>query len=188
MAITQLDRIAALIVVDLQKGVVALPTFQPSSEIVSRSAKLAQAFRKRRWPVVLVNVKPGPPSRTQSGIPTRDLPPDWAELVPELEQKPGDYLVTKSKVSAFIGTPLDEYLRQQGVLQTVVAGIATSVGVEMTGRSAYDFGYNVVYVVDAMTDLNPEAHRYCVENVFPRFGETDTTDNVLQMLGVALAQ
>jgi nicotinamidase-related amidase len=55
--------------------------------------------------------------------------------------------------------------------------------VEATARSADDHGYNVVFVVDAMTDRDVETHQYCVEKMFPKFGETETTENVLKMLG-----
>jgi nicotinamidase-related amidase len=85
-------------------------------------------------------------------------------------------------VGAFIGTSLDETLRQRGVTQVFLTGIATSAGVESTARSAYDTGYNVVFVVDAMTDRDADAHRHCVEKTFPRLGETDTTDNMLRLL------
>jgi nicotinamidase-related amidase len=54
--------------------------------------------------------------------------------------------------------------------------------VESTARSAYDLGYSVALVVDAMTDRDADAHRYCVEKIFPRLGETDTTENVLKLL------
>ena len=91
--------------------------------------------------------------------------------------------MTKQRVGAFIGTSLDEYLRERGVTQVFLAGIATSSGVEATARSAYDLGYNVVLVVDAMTDRDPEAHRHSVEKVFPRLGETTTTDEVLLAVG-----
>lgn len=183
MPLTQLDTTAALIVIDLQKGIVALPTAHPSSEIVSRSAQLANAFRERGWPVVLVNVTGSAPGRTDAG--RRDLtslPADWADLVAELGPQPSDYLISKQRVGAFIGTSLDETLRQRGVTQVFLTGVATSAGVEATARSAHDHGYHVVLVVDAMTDRSDEAHRHTVEKVFPRLGETETTDNVLQRL------
>ena len=66
--------------------------------------------------------------------------------------------------------------------QVFLTGVATSAGVEATARSAHDHGYNVVLVVDAMTDLNADAHRYSVEKTFPRIGETETTENVLKHL------
>jgi predicted lysophospholipase L1 biosynthesis ABC-type transport system permease subunit len=39
-----------------------------------------------------------------------------------------------------------------------------------------------VLVVDAMTDRDAHAHRHCIEKIFPRLGETDTTTNVLKLL------
>jgi nicotinamidase-related amidase len=182
MPLTTLDTHAALIVIDLQKGIVALPTVHSTSEIVARSAQLARAFRARGLPVVLVNVTGAAPGRTDAGPRKFAFSDDWAELVPELEQQPGDILITKQRIGAFIGTRLDEILRQRVVTQVFFTGVATSAGVESTARSAHDYGYNVVFVVDAMTDRDADAHRLSVEKIFPRFGETDTTDNVLKFL------
>jgi nicotinamidase-related amidase len=99
-----------------------------------------------------------------------------------LGHHPDDYLVSKQRPGAFIGTSLNDYLRQRGVTQVFLTGIATSVGVESTARSAYDYGYNVVFVVDAMTDRDADSHRHSVEKIFPRLGEIDTTNNTLQRL------
>ncbi len=182
MPLTKLDTIAALIVIDLQKGIVGLPTVHPVSEIIGRAAQLARAFRERGLPVVLVNVTGTAPGRIDAKRPSFALSPDWAELVPELEQRPGDHLVSKQRWGAFIGKSLDDYLRQRGVTQVFLTGVSTSAGVESTARSAYDYGYNVALVMDAMTDRNADAHRHSVEQIFPRLGETDTTANVLKML------
>jgi nicotinamidase-related amidase len=95
---------------------------------------------------------------------------------------PSDHLITKKSWGAFLGTSLDDYLRRRGVTQPVLTGVATSAGVESTARSAYDLGYNVTLVVDAMTDRDPGAHRYCVEKLFPRLGETANTDDLLNLL------
>jgi nicotinamidase-related amidase len=182
MPLTQLDANAALIVIDLQKGIVGLPTAHPCAEIVARSAELARAFRDRGLPVVLVNVTAASPGRTDHGPRNFNFPHDWTELVPELEQRAGDIFISKQNVGAFHGTKLDETLRLHGVTQVFVTGIATSAGVESTARSARDLGYHVVFVVDAMTDMSAENHSHCVEKIFPRFGETDTTEAVLKFL------
>ena len=182
MPLTKLDTTAALVVIDLQKGVAALPLLHPAAEIVSRSAQLARAFRKKGLPVILVNVAGRAPGRTDAGMPKMAFPPDWTELVPELEQQAGDILVTKQRIGAFLGTSLDQELRQRGVTQIFLAGISTSMGVESTARSAQDLGYNVVFVVDAMTDRDADTHSHSAEKIFPRLGETDTTQNVLKFL------
>jgi nicotinamidase-related amidase len=182
MPLTRLDTIPALIVIDLQKGSVGLPTVHPTAEIVDRSAQLARAFRDRGMPVVLVNVTGAAPGRTDIARPKFLFPDDWTELVSELEQHPGDHVVSKQRVGAFIGTSLEEYLRQRAVTQVVLTGVVTSGGVEATARSAYDYGCHVVTVVDAMTDRDADAHRHSVERIFPRISGTDTANSVLRLL------
>jgi nicotinamidase-related amidase len=178
----KLDAVPALIVIDLQKGVVGIPAAHPVGEIVARTAKLAQVFRERGLPVVLVNATGRAPGRTDAGSPKFAFPPDWTELVPELEQCADDHIVSKQRWGAFHGTSLDDYLRGRGATQIVLTGVATSIGVESTARSAYDLGYNVTLVVDAMTDLAAEAHRNSVEKIFSRLGEIATADDVLKLL------
>lgn len=184
MPLTQLDKTAALIVIDLQKGITnaPVPTAHPISEIIGRSAQLARAFRERGLPVVLVNVAGRAPGRTDAGAPNFAFPPDWTELVPELGQQPEDHLVTKQRAGAFLGTDLDDHLRQRGVTQVFLTGVATGTGVESTARSAYDLGYHVVFVEDAITDRIAGIHRHCIDKAFPKLGEIDTTDNVLKKL------
>lgn len=181
MPLTQLDPIAALVVIDLQKGIVGLNTVHPAAEIVSRSAQLARAFRECHLPVVLVNVAGRAPGRVQAQF-NFSPPPDWTELVSELGRQPSDYTVTKLQIGAFYGTALEQILRRRGVTQVFLTGISTSAGVEATARQAYDQGYHVVLVTDAMTDRDAEAHRYAAEKIFPRIGETTTTDEVLSAL------
>ena len=177
MPLTQLDPTAALILIDLQKGVLTVPTVHPVGEILERSTRLARQFREHGLPVVLVNVAGRAPGRTDAVVPAAALAPGWADLAPGLEQ-PGDIIVTKHRHGAFIGTALAGMLRERGVTQVFIAGIATSIGVEATARSAYDHGYHVVLVVDAMTDRDAAAHRHSVEKVFPRIGEAATTAEV----------
>ena len=182
MPLTQLDNISALVVIDLQKGIVGIPTAHLAGEIVARVAHLAQAFREHGLPVVLVNVSGRAPERTESESPKFAFSADWSELVPELAAVPTDLRITKQRFGVFLGTSLDADLRKRGVTQIVLAGISTSIGVESTARSASDLGYNVTLVVDAMTDRSPEMHRHSVEKVFPRLGETGTTDELLWLL------
>ena len=182
MPITTLDPKSALVLIDLQKGIVSLPPADVATAVISKSAQLASAFRANNLPVVLVNVVAAPPGRTDRGPSAHAFPPDWTDLLPELNQQPSDILISKRSYGAFLGTALDKELRDRGVTQIVLAGVATSIGVESTARSAYDLGYNVAFVTDAMADRTPEAHAWSVEKIFPRIGELDTTENVLKLL------
>ncbi len=182
MPLTQIDAVPALVLIDLQKGIINRPTAHPTTEIVNRAAQLAQAFRRRKFPVVLVNVDGPAPGRTQTAWPRQPRPADWAELVPELNQAKDDILITKRSWGAMINTPLHDILQAKGVTQIFLGGIATSIGVESTAREAFALGYNVVLIHDAMTDLSDDNHRHSLDVVFPRLGELTATAEVLQRL------
>ena len=182
MALTTLDPNTALIVVDLQKGIVSLPVSHPIGDVIERARALADAFRARGLPVVLVNVAGGAPGRTEQPPQTGPRPDGWTDLIPELNRQPGDIVVTKRSWGAFATTTLDAHLRTRGVTHVVIAGVATGTGVEATARQAYEQGFNVTLAVDAMTDRRPEAHDYSVRHVFPRLGETGTSRQIIDLL------
>jgi nicotinamidase-related amidase len=182
MALTALDPQTALVIIDLQKGIVRYPTVHPIGEVVERARSLAGAFRHRGLPVVLVNVAGGAPGRTEQPRPSQPFPAGWTDLIPELDRQPGDIVATKRTWGAFASTDLEARLKALGVTQVVVAGVATGTGVEATARQAYEHGFNVTLAIDAMTDTRPEAHAYSIAHVFPRLGETGTTEEIIDLL------
>ena len=183
MSVTTLDPRTALVVIDLQQGIVGLDTVHPAAEVVARSAELAAAFRERGLPVVLVNVAGLAPGRTDGGAGGGFTPPEgWTDLVKELDRQPGDLTVTKHQWGAFTGTSLDMDLRRRGVTQIVLTGISTSIGVESTARFAYELGYHVTIATDAVTDTDAEAHARAVGTIFPRLAETGSTAEILALL------
>jgi nicotinamidase-related amidase len=182
VTITIIDPNIALIVIDLQKGVVSLPTVHPVAEVVARAGALADAFRRHRLPVVLVNVDAGAPGRTEQARRMAEFPAGWTDLVPELNRQPQDHLVTKRTWGAFTSTDLDAHLKAHDVTQVVIAGVSTSAGVESTARQAHELGFHVVLAVDAMTDMNPDAHGNSVARIFPKLGETGTTREIVDLL------
>jgi nicotinamidase-related amidase len=182
MPLTTLDPKPALIVIDLQKGITAVPAVHPTADIVARSANLATAFRRRGFPVVMVNVAGTAPGRTDRGHSDFTPPPGWTDLVDELDPQPDDLLVTKHRRSAFAGTSLHDHLQALGVTQVVLTGISTTAGVESSARAAHDQGYNVVLATDAMTDRDPDAHHHTITHIFPGLGETASTKEILAKL------
>jgi nicotinamidase-related amidase len=182
MAVTTLDPKTALIVIDLQKGILALPTAHPTGPVVEQAVALLDAFRRHHLPVVLVNVAGVAPGRNEQPRHTGGFPADWAELATELKQQPDDHLVTKHTWGAFTNTDLEQHLKSKGVTQVVIVGVATSIGVESTARYASELGLNVTLGVDAMTDLNADAHHNSITRIFPRLGETGTTREIIDLL------
>ncbi len=188
MPATALDPRTALVVIDLQRGLSKFPTLHPFGDIVSNTRRLAEAFRRAELPVVLVTVAfsadGGDRLRARTDVPPRPMPtdPEFVRLVPELEPKPGDILITKRQWSAFYGTELDLQLRRRQVTGIVLTGVATSIGVDSTARGAHERAYNVTFAADAITDVDPAAHEFAMEKIFPRVGEVDSTDALLALL------
>ena len=108
---------------------------------------------------------------------------DFADLLPNIKTDPSDHRITKRTRGAFTGTDLEAYLRQKDVSQVFVTGVATSNGVELTARQAYELGFNVVLPTDAMTDINADMEAYSLTRVFPRLAETGTTKSILDLFG-----
>jgi nicotinamidase-related amidase len=187
MPVTTLDPKTALIVIDLQKGILSYPTVHPIGAVVKHAAALSEAFRRNHLPVVLVNATGGAPGRTEQTRNLSNLPPDFADLLPELGQHPQDHTVTKKTWGAFTNTGLDEHLRKLGITQVVIVGVATSLGVESTAREAHASGFHVTLAVDAMTDMNPDAHANSISRIFPRLGETGTTRDIIDLLNKSQA-
>ena len=182
MPITTLDLKTALIVVDLQKGIIAHPGAHPTADIVQNAAKLASAFRQHNLPVVLVHVAGTAQGRTERALSQGQRPPDWAELSPALNQQHQDHRVEKRTWGAFTNTDLEVFLRDKDVTQVVVVGVATSIGVESTARHAYELGFNVTLAVDAMTDRSAASHANSVSYIFPRLGESGSTQEIIDLL------
>jgi len=183
MPLTTLDPNTALIVIDLQKGTVNGSFVHPIGEVINRTRTLIDVFRTKSLPVVLVNVAGRAPGRTEQGPRgNASFSEGWTDLLLQLDQQPSDIVVTKYSWGAFATTDLESQLKERGVTQVLVTGVVTSGGVEATARQAYERGLNVALALDAMTDISAEAHEYCIRSVFPRVGETGSTQEIISRL------
>jgi nicotinamidase-related amidase len=178
----------ALVVIDLQRGILKMPVApHAAADVLGRMAQLAAGFRSSGALVVLVRVafaRDGADVLTQPRDSRIMAPrePGWDELAPELGADPGDILVTKHQWGAFYGTELDLQLRRRGVRTIVIGGISTNFGVESTARDAFERGYSLVFVEDAMAGVSPEAHAFACQTIFPRLGRVRDTQAVLSAL------
>jgi nicotinamidase-related amidase len=170
------SRTTALVLIDLQNGILGMSLAPRSSaDVLAAGKALAARFRDAGAPVVLVQVgwardfadalrqpvdRPMP--RPEGG-----LPAGWSDLADGLAQ-PGDIRITKRQWSAFHGTELDLQLRRRGITTIVLGGIATNYGVESTARQAWELGYEVVLAEDACAGVSAELHDMAVQQVFPR--------------------
>jgi nicotinamidase-related amidase len=181
----------AVVVIDLQKGIAAMPGGTPHSKpaVIANSARLLAAARAAGTQPVLVHVGSSPDGADRLKTPTDrpmrttgNLPPDWSELIPELDRKPTDVVILKRQWGTFYGTDLNLQLRRRGLTTIVICGIATEFGVESTARDAYERGYELIFAEDAMTGITGESHANSVERIFPRMGRVRSTDEIIAAL------
>lgn len=182
MTISAIDPKTALIVLDLQEGIRAFAQGDAPNAVFEAAGVLAAAFRKHNLPVILVNVDAVAPGRTEMPRRTVSFPPEALEFVPEIDRQPSDLVVTKKSWGAFPTTDIERQLRALGVTQVVLAGISTTSAVESTARQAYEAGFNVTLALDAMMDMNAEAHAAAIKFTFPRLGETGTSADIVALL------
>jgi nicotinamidase-related amidase len=171
-------RNSALVLIDLQKGILGYPlTPVTSQELLERGKALAERFRTAQATVVLVNVafsKDGAdmlrqPVDQAAPMPAGGFPAGWDEFPPGLMQS-SDLQITKRQWSAFHGTELDLQLRRRAIRTIVLGGVATQIGVESTARQAYEHGYELLILKDATTSTDAEGHEMSMKHILPRIG------------------
>lgn len=169
-------RRSALVLIDLQDGILAAPLAPLSGEdLLAAGQGLAERFRAAGAVVVLVRVgwsagyADAPPGLTDRPTvrPPEERREDWSRLAPGL-QRPGDLVVVKRQWGAFHGTELDLQLRRRGIDTVVVGGVATNFGVESTVRAAWELGYGVIVAEDICTSFDAAMHAFPMSAVFPR--------------------
>lgn len=106
---------------------------------------------------------------------TEQMAPAEGEIV--LEGKRG--------LDAFASTNLDFILRSKGIATIVLAGFLTNCCVESTMRSAYEKGFEVYTLTDAVGATSVAEHRNAIEYDYPMFSRPISTRDYLGMLAGA---
>tara|TARA_R110000868_G_scaffold165328_6_gene398769 strand:- start:349931 stop:350512 length:582 start_codon:yes stop_codon:yes gene_type:complete len=176
---------SALVMIDLQNGILAQPLHPRSGDVVLENARgLIAKFRAANAPIVLVRVfwspdmadAPRQPVDMPS-VPPKCPPDDWGTLVDGLEQ-PGDIVITKHQWGAFYGTELDLQLRRRGIDTIVLGGVVTNFGVESTARAAWEHGYNIVIAEDTTATKSIEMHQFSITEILPRIARIRRSDEL----------
>jgi nicotinamidase-related amidase len=178
----------ALVLIDLQKGIVSRPLAPHSgAHVVEKAVLLASRFVETGSPVVRVHVgfAADGADRLQQPIDApMQAPPggyaaDFMEFAPEIASLPSALTITKRQWGAFYGTELDLQLRRRGINTIVLGGIATNFGVESTAREAWQENYALVIAEDACTSMDIDMHRFSIEKILPRLGRVRKTTEII---------
>ncbi|OCL10180.1 Isochorismatase hydrolase [Glonium stellatum] len=140
---------SALIIIDAQNEYAsgALTVTNASS---SRAAITSLLSKYRKAGGKIVHVKHSVPEGAPVFTPGTELAEEFKELKPE----DGEEVITKLFPGSFTETTLDEYLKKIGTKKVVLCGYMAHVCVSTTAREAYQKGYEVILVEDAIGDRN----------------------------------
>ena len=152
-----------------------------SKHIIENTLAALKASRNSGIMVVYVNAchRPNFPEMPQKPAPLASglreaqafIVGTWGtEVIDELAPLNNEIILTNSSTSAFFCTELDMLLRNRGVTDIVLSGIATNWVVESTARDAFNRGYFVYTLSDCCYGSSDEAHNYSLTNVLPLLG------------------
>ncbi|MBO9172466.1 MULTISPECIES: isochorismatase family protein [unclassified Rhizobium] len=178
----------ALLVIDLQEGILQRALAPHSSEtVVTNAAALAKAVATFGGLTVRVKMDfsklPGQPTDAESRMPD-PLPLGFSEFSSAVCSLSGP-VVTKRQWGAFHDTELDILLNRGGITAVIIAGIATNFGVESTAREAWQHGYSVIIAEDGCSSLSREMHEFAVHRIFPAIARVRSTGEIIHSINEA---
>ena len=151
------DKNTALVLIDVQRGILDLPNLQRKKEIdcaldetVGRITRLIDRARSSSIPVIYIQHDGGPGHRLEPGT------SGW-QLRPEMAPRSNEPVIHKRACDGFFESHLDRQLRSTGVNHVVIAGCMTQYCIDTSVRRAVSLGYDVVLAADGHTTADAGA-------------------------------
>lgn len=186
---TPLHANTALLLIDLQEGI--LPVVggpYPATNIVNRAARLADEFRARQLPVILIRVGWSADFaellHQQVDMPAtpHSLPNNWWDHPAALQVQAHDLQIIKHQWGAFYGTQLELQLRRRGITTLVLGGVCSNIGVESTARDAWERGFSLIMAEDLCSAASSEQHDNSFRWIFPRIARVRQSEQIISAL------
>lgn len=183
-----LPRNATLIVIDVQKGFDDPARGKRNNpEAEHNIAKLLEVWRTSQMPIIHVKHD----SLSSTGFLRPGQPGNEIKL--EARPKEGEPIVTKHVNSAFIGTDLEERLREKGIGTLVLVGLTTDHCVSTTARMAGNLGFDCYVVSDATATFSrrgptgkefaaQDMHDTALASLHEEFATVIDTSHLLRMI------
>ena len=165
---------SALVIIDLANdfvypgGVIADaggPAYQALAQaIIPRLERLISAARAAGITVVYAT-----DAHTPADTELRKWPPHamkgtkLAQIVPQLAPQPGDVVIEKTTYSPFASSDLEEQIKIRGIERLYITGLHTDCCARHTSGDAFQKGFDLVWITDALAAFTDEAHRAGLE-------------------------
>lgn len=140
----------ALLVIDVQNEYFSgkLPVTHPAGSLENVLKAMDTAI-ERNIPVVVIQHT----ALKEDSATFRKGTHEW-DLHPEVATRHSDLWVEKNLPGSFTGTPLESWLRDNGVDTVVIAGYMTQMCCDTTARQAFHRGFQVEFLSDATGTLS----------------------------------
>jgi nicotinamidase-related amidase len=151
------------------------------SQTIERTQSVLAVTREKGILVIYVNLchRHGYPERSPGSFNLNEsytklnawLEGSWGvENIDQLKPLKNEIIVINYSPSAFCYTELDLILRNQGITDLVLSGIATNWVVENTAREGANRGYYIFTIRDCCNSFNDEMHNWPFIHIFPKLG------------------
>ena len=182
----------AVLSMDCQTGIVSIYAKDDKGAFLARASSVLTHARTVGMTVIYVQVgfRPGLPevsSRNSlfaaiksSAQHQKLFEGPLGAIAPEITPKQDDIVVTKHRVSAFVGTDLAMILRANEIDTLVLFGIATSGVVLSTLLEAVDADFRLCVIKDCCADLDSGLHDYLISKFFPSRATVLSTPQFLE--------
>jgi ureidoacrylate peracid hydrolase len=170
-----------------------LPRRLKAAHIVENTQAVLKASREKGIPVIYVNAnhRPGYPEMNPRHFPLANhlveagvlVRGSWgAEVIDPLKPAAGDIIVDNYSSSGFCNSDLDLILRNKGVTDLVLSGIATNWVVESTARDGANRGYFIYTLKDCCASITDEVHNWTLTNILPSLGAVLSSEEYIAAL------
>lgn len=142
-------KMRALLVIDVQNEYFSgkLPVSYPPGSL-GNILQAMDAATANRIPVVVIQHA----AKAENSPVFRKGSREW-ELHPEIVTRHRDLLIEKNWPDSFTETPLQEWLKDNGIDTLAVCGYMTQMCCDTTARRAFHLGYGVEFLSDATGTL-----------------------------------
>jgi nicotinamidase-related amidase len=167
--------------------------FSEVERMLPRIRALADACRARGIEVLYAVISSLTPDSRDIGLSYRLLdnrvPPDSreAEVLDEIKPRPGEIVLKKSCSGVFNGTAIDQILRNMGIANLIVVGVATPYCVETAVRDASDRGYRVLVVSDCCAAIERGHHEWSLRLIKDIYAQVLPWESVMERVGALAA-
>ncbi|MDF9839795.1 MULTISPECIES: isochorismatase family protein [unclassified Paenibacillus] len=201
----ELGERAALIVVDvtygftgsesltLEQAIQEYPTAcGPASwEAMPHIAALIALFRERKLPVVYSRTNPYDTQFAGGAVKSKkrlNMEGMYNEFPPSIAPIEGEWVLEKTKASAFFQTPLQAYLVKERVDTVIVCGVSTSGCVRATSVDSHSNGFTTFVVDDCCFDRSYFSHCTNLFDLNAKYATVLSLSEVTEMFIAPVAQ